>query len=375
VLRGDKMEELIFKILSLLHEEGLIRIIKVSGGIIVKDSEENKLLLCIGEDLLNDKINDIVDEIRDGAIFPQSKETILKTLREILFKNIKQSKVIQKEYFLLAQSIEDLLNNLSLQKDNLPKTSQKIPNLNGKIVYQIQEKDRRIILLKDFKPTDKIYYEVPMIENLKKLWRGKTIHRNFAIVEVVKQKVNILCEFDAIGVLDDILCIFEIKNKQTKDVPRFLFNFFKYTPYILEWLKKNQYKINYVAPILYLREKTEYKNIKLNIIYYHDILENKEIKINILYQNFDGRIFESGKTLKDIVLTKKSVESVSKKEKDNNKKENDIVFNISLSKSCYDDIKALVIEGFFQSEEDFIIFAVKNMLNIIKPLKNIKKQG
>ncbi|ACX73476.1 conserved hypothetical protein [Methanocaldococcus vulcanius M7] len=370
------MEELIYKILSLLHKEGIIRIIKVNGGIIVKDDKEDKVLLYIGEDLLNDSINDIVDEIRDGIIFPQSKETILKTLREILFKNIKQSKVIQKEYFLLAQSIEDLLNNLSLQKDNLPKTSQKIPNLNGKIVYQIQEKDRRIILLKDFKPTDRIYYEAPMIENLKKLWRGKTIHRNFAIVEVIKQKVNILCEFDAIGVLDDILCIFEIKNKQTKNVPRFLFNFFKYAPYILEWLKKNQYKINYVAPILYLREKTDYKNIKLNIIYYHDILENKEIKINILYQNFDGRIFESGKILKDIVLTKKSVESVSKKEKDNNKKENDnIVLNISFPKNCYEDIKTMVVEGFFQSEEDFIIFAVKNMLNIIKPLKNIKKQG
>jgi len=113
----NTIKELIYKILSLLHEEECISIIKVSNGIIVKDKSNNNILLCIGNNLLSESIDEIIDGIdSDSTIFPYSKDKILEALRDILFKNLGKSKVIQKEYFLLAQSIEELLNRENKNK-------------------------------------------------------------------------------------------------------------------------------------------------------------------------------------------------------------------------------------------------------------------
>ena len=363
----DTIKGLIYKILSLLHKEGCISIIRVSNGVIVRDRDNNNILLCIGEDFLDESIYNIIDDVDlNSTIFPYSKEKILKALDETLFKNLRKSKTIQKEYFLLSQSIEELLNNKNITMKI--KSSIQIPNLTGKIVHQFQEENKKIILLKDFKPTYKIHYEIPMIINLQKLWRGKNIHKNFAIVEVTQHGHNILCEFDAIGVIDDILCIFEIKNKNAKEISKFLSHFFKYSHYILEWLKKNQYKINYVAPILYFREKTYYKTQKLNIIYYTDVLEGNIIKLHVLYQNFDGKIFDSEIVNKEVIITK-NVESKSEENSESTE-----YVTIKIPKEYYTKIKDIVKNSeFFNSEEEFIKFAFENAFNAIKLLKKVEE--
>jgi len=201
-----------------------------------------------------------------------------------------------------------------------------------------------------------------MITKLQKIWKGKTIHKNFAIIEVTQHRHNVLCEFDAIGVVDDILCIFEIKNKKTSEISKFLFHFFTYSHYILEWLKKNQYKINYVAPILYFREKTDYINPKLNIIHYNDILEENIIKLQVLYQNFDGKIFDSEKVNKEVIITKNV-----KSEEDTTSSE---YVSIKIPKEYHTKMKNVINnKEFFKSEEEFIRFAFENAFNVIKLLK------
>ena len=360
------INDLIYKILFLLHKNGCIVITKVKNGIIVKD-EKNNISLHIGRDFLDRKVEGIVDSVDlNLAPFSHSKDKILNNLDELLIKNLESSKSIQKEYFLLAQSIQELLN-----KKDKPKKSKKstipipIPNLNGKIVYQIQRDNERIVLLKDYKSTEKIHHEAPMIANLQKVWNGKKLHQNFAIVSITHSNQTILCEFDAIGVLDDVLCIFEIKNKSIQEVPKFLQHFFEYVPYVLEWLKKNQYSINYIAPVLYLREDINYNNSKLNVITYSDVLENKPVKLQIVYPNFDGKIFESEKGYKNITIIGDAEDTNDEDDKTEN------YTSIKIPKEYHDKMKNIITDNseFFNSEDDFVKFAFENAFNIFKMLK------
>ena len=357
------INDLIYKILWVLHKSGCITIVKVRNGITVKD-EKNSISLHIGGDLLDEKVENIVDGVDlNSSPFLHSKDKILNDLINLLIKNLGNSKSVQKEYILLAQSIQELLDG-----GNKPKKSGftiPIPNLNGRIVYQIQRDNKRIILLKDYKSTEKIHHEAPMIANLQKIWNGGKLHQNFTIVSATHNNQTILCEFDAIGVLDDILCIFEIKNRNTHEVPKFLQHFFEYVPYILEWLKKNQYNINYIAPVLYLREDINYNNSKLNVITYSDVLENKPVKLQIVYPNFDGKIFESEKGYKNIAIIGDAEDTNDEDDKTEN------YTSIKIPKEYHDKMKNIITDNseFFNSEDDFVKFAFENAFNIFKMLK------
>ncbi len=371
------VNDLIYKILSVLHKSGCITIIKVKNGITVKD-EKNNISLHIGEDLLDEKVENIVDGVDlNLTLFSHSKDKILDDLSHLLFKNLGNSKLVQKEYILLAQSIQELLDGGKSRKSksttsNEGKGRREGKRHNGSVVCQIKNGNgnKRIILLKDYISTEKIHHEAPMIANLQKVWKGKKLHQNFVVMSAIHHGNNqysnktILCEFDAIGILDDVLCIFEIKNKSTNEVPKFLQHFFEYVPYILEWLKKNQYSINYIAPVLYIRENVDYNNPKLNVITYDDVLNNKPVKLQVVYPNFDGKIFESEIGHKNVVM----IDGAEDSEEDNVKNEGYSL--IKIPKGYYDKMKNLVDNNeFFNSEEDFVEFAFENAFNIIKMLK------
>ena len=89
------------------------------------------------------------------------------------------------------------------------------------------------------------------------------------------------------------------------------------------------------------------------------------IKLHILYQNFDGKIFDSEKVNKEVIIVKnvksKSVENSEPIE----------YITIKIPKEYHTKIKDIVKNvEFFNSEEEFIKFAFENAFNIIKLLKN-----
>jgi hypothetical protein len=187
---------------------------------------------------------------------------------------------------------------------------------------------------------------------------------------------NALCEFDIIGIKDNILCFFEIKNKFI-DENLFLDRVYNAYPYIVEWLTKNNYNIQYIAPIVYLREDVEHSLNKLNVIHYRDVLDNKPIVVDKLYAlNEIGGFSTENPINKEYMLSKEIINNNENNDNDTNSNngcnnlETQIYTNIMIKEEDYKKITNLVNNtDLFDSVDEFIDFAFKNAFNTIELLK------
>ncbi len=368
------LKPLFTNIILYLYNIDAVKLIETDKGIFIKENKDNGEYVYIEKEYVD---------------LPRIKELNLKIEKSILKEITPVNKLFESFETMLChhptnesinygRMLEEAKNEI-LKNQRVSKHKLETPrvNLKGSEVYQIIGKNERYILIKNYPINTKITYEEPMVNNLSKLWGGYKLHRNFVIIKLGLNGYNLLCEFDAIGVKDDILCFFEIKNKCADG--NFLERVYNTAPYFVEWLKKNNYDIKYVAPIYYLREDVEYSSDKINVIYYKDILDKKPIVINKYYKLNKIGGFDIESPLNDEIRLSKEIlyeeipndiENIEAVEYSSKSDESQPYYSVNIKNEQYKKIERLLCNTkIFNSLEDFINFAVDNAINTIELLK------
>ena len=372
------LKSLLSNVILYLENMGAMTLSKTDEGIIVKENGGDNGYVYVKNEYLDLDKFDKLNLKTENAFFKQITpiDELFESL-ETLLSHYPSDKSIKYGIALEELKKDILKNQKSKSSKSKNKTSVPVPNLKGgKIVYQVIEKNERYILLKDYPINTKITYEEPMVNNLSSLWGGHKLHRNFVIIKAGLNGHNALCEFDIIGIKDNILCFFEIKNKCIGE-NLFLDRVYNASPYIVEWLTKNNYNIQYIAPIVYLREDVEHSLNKLNVIHYRDVLDNKPIVVDKLYAlNKIGGFDTENPINKEYMLSKEIINNNENNDNDTNSNngcnnlETQIYTNIMIKEEDYKKITNLVNNtDLFDSVDEFIDFAFKNAFNTIELLK------
>jgi len=392
----EELKETFTNLIIYLLDKNKINIKFSEIGLVIINTSNNDLI-CINNDFV--KLKSIKKHIanikNDKSVFRKLNEIgdIIEFFENILATLLCNNSI---EYTNILEELKDKINICAVNLEQLKKSSNNsktsisipVPDLAGDRLIDFASADKRVILIRNHPTTDnsKVVYEVPMINNLSKIWNGLKLHRNFSIIEVTKKNTNpkVLCEFDCVGVFDNILCIFEIKNKATIELPHFLEQVNEYSKYIIEWLIKNKINIKYVAPVVYFREETE-DNKKdygfLNPIYYNNIIKEEPQILTKLYEI--NRI-----TLEIDINTPIIKEAKITKEKET-KEQEEIIKEIiedsptyiptSITEEQYYKIAELIDNNIhnlnFKTIDDFVIFAVNNTLNTFELMDKIKNNN
>ncbi|UXM84447.1 hypothetical protein [Methanococcus aeolicus] len=383
-VNDNEIINLFSNILLYLLNKNKIILYKANDGLIVKINEESKEYIYIENKYIdNNEFNNLKSK---NSVFYKidSIDEIIESFEILL------SGCVCNESFKYVGALEELKDKIKPHKEhaklnnNSKNNKIPVPPLKGVRLIDFASNDKRIILLRDYPINTRHLYEEPMINNLSKIWRGHKLHKNFVIMEVNKKGHNIKCEFDGVGVVDGILCIFEIKNKNKTDLPHFLEQIYLHSKYIVEWLLKNKMDIKYIAPVVYFRESqnvmlrntnNEYEYI--NPIYYKDVLNEEQLKINKLYEidSITSEININSSLDREIIISKTIEESEEDKKILNEIMDNNPSYrNIMIKEEQYNKINEIIKDNnnLFNSVEDFIDFAFNNSFNTIELLKTLE---
>ena len=384
-VENEEIVDLFTNILLYLLNKNKIIIYNANNGLIVKINEESSDYIYIeNKYIYNKEFNNLKSKT---AVFYKidSIDEIIESFETLL------SGCVCNESFKYVGALEELKDKIksnyggtkqNKQNNNSKNNKIPVPLLNGVRLIDFANNDKRIILLRDYQINTRHIYEEPMVNSLSKIWRGHKLHKNFVIVEVNNKGHNIKCEFDIVGVVDDTLCIFEIKNKNTTNLPHFLEQINLHSKYIVEWLLKNKIDIKYIAPVAYFRELHNIDNEYICPIYYEEVRKEEQLKINKLYEiNPTTCEIDINSPLDKEIIISKTIEESEEDRKilneimDNNPTYRNI--NIMIKEEQYNKINEIIKDSnyLFNSVEEFIDFAFNNTFNTLELLNQVKNKN
>lgn len=220
---------------------------------------------------------------------PTEKEKILGQLKKLLFQHpISGGRFLSKQISQFLQTGElDTEFKEKAKKLEEEEIKEKITEvmLQGKKIFSYRSRSGEFVITEGYFEIKKGVYELPLIHALKDNWPWGEIRQGINIYRIQYRGIQLLAHFDAVSVVQSTIYFFEIPIRQFSNPFVFLERIYKNIRHFVFWQNKQQNRISYISPVVYLNEKSEeFEELPYyNYLYYKDLIEKK---IAVVTSNF-----------------------------------------------------------------------------------------
>ena len=224
------------------------------------------------------------------------REKILGQLKKLLFQHpISGGRFLSRQISQFLQTGElDTEFKEKAKKVEEEEIKEKITEvmLQGKKIFGYKSKTSEFVITEGHLETKKGVYELPLIHALKDNWPWGEVQQGISIYRISQYKgIQLLAYFDAVSVVQSTIYFFEIPTRQFSNPFSFLGKIYKNIRHFVFWQNKQQNRINYLSPVVYLNEKSEdFEELPhYNYLYHKDLIEKKSAIITSNFVKYPSR--------------------------------------------------------------------------------------
>jgi len=224
------------------------------------------------------------------------RERVLAQLKKLLFQHpISGGRFLSKQisHFLQTGEIDAEFKEKAKKLEE-EEVKEKITEvmLQGTKIFSYRTKSGEFVITEGYFETKKGVYELPLIRALKDNWPWGEVRQGINVYRISQYKgIQLLAHFDAISVVQSTIYFFEIPLRQFSNPFSFLEKIYKNIRHFVFWQNKQQNRVSYISPIVYLKERSEaFEELPYyNYLYYTDLIEKKSAIITSNFVKYPSR--------------------------------------------------------------------------------------